>query len=51
MGSIGENMTSEEIDKIWPEFEKWVRKKYPWLPDKIFLIKLWYEWLEVKGIE
>ncbi len=39
-------MTSEEIDKIYPKFKDWCRKKGYMTVDGIHLLKLWYEYIE-----
>lgn len=45
-------MTDEEIEKLYPEFEKWWRKEKSYLTvDGVYLIKLWYEWLEERADE
>jgi hypothetical protein len=38
-------MEDREIDKIYPDFREWCKKKGYLTVDYIHLIKLWYEYL------
>lgn len=45
-------MTKEEIERLYPEFEKWWREEKHYLSvGGVYLIKLWYEWLEGQAEE